>query len=486
MRRQGIADNPILIGTGTIFVVLVMVMLSYNANEGLPFVPTYNIKAELRGGANLVTGNEVRIGGARVGVVAAITPKYRDGTYYAEIDMHLDQKIAEIPVDSKIVVRPRSTIGLKYVQLTEGHSSKTIPEGGTLPVNRSFTASEFDDLLNTLPKVVRDNYRRVLVEFGDGLAGRGGDVNNAIGDIDPLARNVTPFFRMLSAPSTGFERFILALSRAAGDFAPVADQGAELWVNADITFAGFASATDGIQQTLAASPDALQTYTEEFPKQRYYLKNLTTLMTAFDKSAPYLPTVSHNMAVITDEGTPALNHLYKSLPAFERTFMDFGEFAGDPMVSLGLKSLVTFNRVLNQPLSFITPSQSKCNYPGILVRNIASAVSDRGEAAGGLSSWLRFNAIVGFSGLNSEGGPAAGISNFQTNTVQKGFLHSNAYPKASSPGEVAQCAAGNEVTRGKKNPGPGFLTPAPLVGSPDGLGGTKTENTGPVNKDVVK
>ncbi|MBI5311186.1 MAG: MCE family protein, partial [Actinobacteria bacterium] len=60
-RRNGVADNPVLVGAGTILVILVMVMLSYNANEGLPFVPTYNIRAEVPGGANLVKGNDVRI-----------------------------------------------------------------------------------------------------------------------------------------------------------------------------------------------------------------------------------------------------------------------------------------------------------------------------------------------------------------------------------------------------------------------------------------
>ncbi len=50
-------------------VVIVAVFLAYNANEGLPFVPTYELKAEVPSAANLVGGNEVRIGGARVGVV---------------------------------------------------------------------------------------------------------------------------------------------------------------------------------------------------------------------------------------------------------------------------------------------------------------------------------------------------------------------------------------------------------------------------------
>ena len=66
-RGGGIAGNPVLIGAATVLVVLVAVFLSYNANQGLPFVPTYTLKVEAPSAANLVRGNEVRIGGTRVG-----------------------------------------------------------------------------------------------------------------------------------------------------------------------------------------------------------------------------------------------------------------------------------------------------------------------------------------------------------------------------------------------------------------------------------
>ena len=70
MRRgAGIAGNPVLIGAATVLVVLVAVFLAYNANQGLPFVPTYELKAEVPSAANLVRGNDVRIGGSRVGFV---------------------------------------------------------------------------------------------------------------------------------------------------------------------------------------------------------------------------------------------------------------------------------------------------------------------------------------------------------------------------------------------------------------------------------
>ena len=46
-RGGSIAANPVLIGAATVLVVLVAVFLSYNANNGLPFVPTYELTAEV-------------------------------------------------------------------------------------------------------------------------------------------------------------------------------------------------------------------------------------------------------------------------------------------------------------------------------------------------------------------------------------------------------------------------------------------------------
>ena len=62
--------------------VLVAVFLAYNANQGLPFVPTYELRAEVPSAANLVVGNDVRIGGSRVGFVDGIEAQRRDdGTH---------------------------------------------------------------------------------------------------------------------------------------------------------------------------------------------------------------------------------------------------------------------------------------------------------------------------------------------------------------------------------------------------------------------
>ena len=74
MRRgtRQLGASPVLIGAVTVMVAIIAVFISYSANNGLPFVPTYQLKAELPNGAKLVKGNEVRAGGFRVGFVKDI------------------------------------------------------------------------------------------------------------------------------------------------------------------------------------------------------------------------------------------------------------------------------------------------------------------------------------------------------------------------------------------------------------------------------
>ena len=93
MRRgsASIAANPVLIGAATTLVIIVAVFLAYNANSGLPFVPTYELKTQVPNAAQLVEGNDVRIGGTRVGAVTDITPvTAKDGSVSALLTLKLE------------------------------------------------------------------------------------------------------------------------------------------------------------------------------------------------------------------------------------------------------------------------------------------------------------------------------------------------------------------------------------------------------------
>jgi virulence factor Mce-like protein len=456
-RRQGVADNPVLVGTGAVLVMLVMVLLSYNANSGLPFVPSYNITADLPSGAALVKANDVRIGGARVGTVLAITPETsKDGEYHAKVSLKLDKNIGPIPENSTIEVRPKSTIGLKYVELTLGDSKETIPNGGHLPISQATTAVEFEDLLNTFDERVREGNKRSLQEFGNAFAGRGVDLNIAFGEIGPLFEHLEPVARIIADPETKLAEFIRVIARVATDYAAAGEAGYEVWVNADRTFAAFAAASQGIQDSLEESPPTLKVVTAEFPAQRAYFRQLTDTIERFQPGAPYLPEVADNLNSITDTGPVAFRHLYRLAPQFDNTLRQLGSFAADAQVRLGLTALKNFVITINQPLKHITPAQTKCNYFGLFARNLASAVSSRDSG----TSWLRFGAVGGWPNIppdtSAESGPGGTLpASAQDGYKQDGtlignvwnYMNSNPYP---STGQNNICGAGNEVTKGQK------------------------------------
>src|SRR3954470_24936021 len=100
MRRRGttaIVASPVLVGAVTVLIAIIAVFIAYSANKGLPFVPTYDVKAQLPSGAKLVKGNEVRSGGFRVGVISNIVPAVArvNGSRktIAEVSLKLDKTI---------------------------------------------------------------------------------------------------------------------------------------------------------------------------------------------------------------------------------------------------------------------------------------------------------------------------------------------------------------------------------------------------------
>ena len=184
-RRRGqgnIAASPVLIGATTVLIALVAVFIAYNANSGLPFVPTYQLNAELPSGGKLVKGNEVRVGGFRVGVVKEVTPEVRmvngERRAMAVANLSLDKKLEPLARDSKLRVRPRSALGLKYIELQPGTSKATFASGDTIPVKQASEPLEFEDLYSTFDPETRPHVQNATAGFGDAFAGRGQSIKH--------------------------------------------------------------------------------------------------------------------------------------------------------------------------------------------------------------------------------------------------------------------------------------------------------------------
>ena len=75
----------------------------------MPFIPTYDVRVAVPNSAGLVRGNDVRVGGTRVGIIKEITPvAQEDGTIIGVLDLKLEETVKPIATDTTVMVRPRS------------------------------------------------------------------------------------------------------------------------------------------------------------------------------------------------------------------------------------------------------------------------------------------------------------------------------------------------------------------------------------------
>lgn len=462
MRRNSIAANPILIGAATVLVVLVAVFLSYNANKGLPFVPTYEIKAQVPNAANLVAGNEVRIGANRVGTISAIhVVREPDGGDFAELTLKIEDRLRPLPVDTTSLVRYKSALGLKYLQLTRGSSSKGIPQNGTIPLKQAQTPVEFQEAFSWADGRTRHAMQEQLVGLGNALAGRGDDLNQAIAGFAPLLEKVEPVARNLVDPKTRLSQLISGLARFTGELAPVARQQAQLFVGLDQTFSALASvARPYLQETIAGQPELEQTLIDELPQQRTFMHDATRLFATLRPGTRAFAQGGAPLADAIEVSGPALRQSIVLSRRMRPLLTEISQTNSDPLVKLGVRDLRLTGSILNPLLAFLTPAQTVCNYGSILTRNAASLLSVGDK----LGTSQRFQLIVPPQGPNNETGPASAPANGPN---PDNFLHRNPYPNTAAPGQTLECEAGNEpFTPGRQQ-----------IGNVPGNQGVKTEKT---------
>src|SRR5687768_5272128 len=366
-RGQGsIAASPVLIGATTVLIALVAVFIAYNANSGLPFVPTYQLDAELPSGAKLVKGNEVRVGGFRVGVVKEVTPAVRqvngERRAVAVAKLSLDKKLEPLARDSKLRVRPRSALGLKYIELQPGTSKATFASGDTIPVKQASEPLEFEDLYSTFDRDTRPHIQNATEGFGNAFAGRGQAINRAIEALNPFFRSLTPVMRNLADPDTELDQFFLQIGRASAQAAPVAETQALLFTDMADTFAAISADPRALQDTIEKSAPTLDVSINSFEVQQPFLADFTDLSSRLRPAAAELPRSLPAINSAFRVGTPVLPRTVELNENLESALVEAEDLFENPNTLLALRDLNTALTVSRPAIEFIAPYQTVCNY----------------------------------------------------------------------------------------------------------------------------
>jgi virulence factor Mce-like protein len=478
-RRSSIAASPLLIGAVTTLIVVVAVFLSYNANNGLPFVPTYNVKVALPEASGLQPSNQVRIAGTRVGVVSSLTPKQnpKTGRVTAIANLKLEKSVEKLPADTHAIVESVSAIGLKYLELEKGTSGQKLNAGGTIPTSQTREPVNIEELFNMFDKKTRTAIKINTNNFGDGLAGRGLGLNNTIHELRPLVTKAIPVLHNLAAPQTGLRELFVALDRAASQAAPVAEAQANQYTDLDTFFTAWASVTKSLEEATVEGPSSLQQATHSLPFEAPLIRNATEFMHLLRPSAAALVTVAPPLGHAFKEGAVNLAAATDLNSKLAESSEALAKFGNNPVITLAFEDFTHTVEVGNPVLAGLAPEQAKCNYWTLAFRNVASLESE----SIGVGTVARAGFVLSPSGPNNEGFPSSTPANGGsteklepkgTRVIDSNHLHVNPYPNVSAPGQAQVCEAGKTTFI----PGKAVIGNVPAADVQSGTEFTQREN----------
>ena len=361
-KQQSALANPVLIGAVTVLVALVGVFLAYNANSGLPFVPTRELKVDIANGSALVAGNDVREGGYLVGLISDLKPvTLESGQAGAQLTLKLDKAYGNVPVDSTISIQPRSVLGLKYLDLHKGASHRYFADGATLPVTQTNVPVQFDDVFKIFNKPTRGAIQTNLVGFGDTLASRGSALNDTIASLPRLFGYLRPVAEYLSDPSTDLTRFFDGLNAFMGAVAPVAQVNAQLFGNMATTFGAIDRNSTDLKATIAESPSTEEVSTQSLAVQQPLLVDLTTFGHYMTPATQSLKAALPILNPALEQGTQVLGRTPPLNARLQQTMDVLNTLAQAPGTNVALNALVDTVQTLNPMVRYLGPYQTVCD-----------------------------------------------------------------------------------------------------------------------------
>ena len=470
MRRRrgatGLFANPVLVGAVTMLVVNVATVVAWFANNGLPFVPTESVKIQLPNGANLLKGNEVREGGYRIGIVSGMKPvPLANGEVGAEATLKIDKKQVGFPADTKIVIRPRSVLGLKYVEINRGTSERVLQDGDTLPVSQASIPVELDEFYGIFDEETREGARKSLRGFGDAFTTRGASLNRTIEDAPRFLEHLEPVMRTLSLPRTNIKRFFGELGDFTRVLAPVADRYAHGFTAGADTFEAWSRDPEALKATITKSAPTMRAGITSFRQQRPFLVSFRDFSAALDDAAQELPRTLPRINPALEEGIPVLRRSPEVNQRLENTLATLEDLMSAPGTGQALRGLGATVATLNPTLRFLGPYITVCNYWNYSWTHVAEHLTEQ-DPTGGSQRTLLNQAGQQFDETTPEStGHRTGVgvlgaaypANGGQGSGAKQFLHSNNYSAAVDRQGNADCESGQR----------GYITRANTYGAPE-------------------
>ena len=258
----------------------------------------------------LVRGDEVQVGGVRVGNVTDISLR-KD--FKADVTIHVSGSLTPLHQGTTAQVRvpSLSSVDNRYVLLSPGpNNMPKLHDGATLPASATKEVTDLDALFNTLNPKTRKGLAGFIQGAGEQYAGAGKALGESIEYFPPFLGATSHFFGELVRDQRTFTSFLVETARAVTTIAARKEQLADLIENSNKTFQAIGSEQSALAKGLKTLPVALRQGNHTFAELPSTFSALKQLVDASKPTTKPLETLFSHLEGLVTTATPTVTNLH--------------------------------------------------------------------------------------------------------------------------------------------------------------------------------
>jgi virulence factor Mce-like protein len=286
----------------------------------------YRFKVQFPEATQLAQEADVRISGVPVGRVK----KKELGDDMTEAEIELDDQYAPIPEDTQAVLRQKTLLGETYVELSPGTGDgPMVPDGGELDAGQVSPTVELDEIFRAFDAKTRRAFQVWLDQQGRAFAGRGEDINDALGNLAPFAEDTSEVLEILDRQDRATQQLVRDTGEVFAALTEREGQLRQLIVNSNRLFDATARRDAELAETFRIFPTFLD-------ESRVTTDRLTEFANDTDPLVTQLRPAARELS-------PTLISLAGLAPDLKALFRDL-----DVLITVSKKGLPALEDFLNE------------------------------------------------------------------------------------------------------------------------------------------
>jgi phospholipid/cholesterol/gamma-HCH transport system substrate-binding protein len=270
---------------------------------------SYKVRAVFDSAGQLVTGNEVRVGGRPIGKIEDID---LDNSAQAVVTMEIEDDLAPLHEGTTATIRATSLSGIanRYVSLDPGpNSAGRIADGGEIQADHTSAPVDLDQLFDSLDARTRDGLRNLIRGQADWYDGRAEQASASTKYLAPFLVSTTDLTRELALDQQILERFLGDTADTVTAIAARRDDLAGLVSNTGTAMRAIGDENLALSRALELLPDTLRKADTTFVNLGATLDDLDLLVDEAKPATRELAPFLRELRPLVREARPTIADL---------------------------------------------------------------------------------------------------------------------------------------------------------------------------------